>query len=443
MAQDEGNILHQRKWGDCSNRLEGPTSGALWTPPSMERAPRHSSGGSFGDRERPLHLTKWRPQSRTMGGHGGFRASQTHRPKVIIESWRSDPTLWQYGPTSKPTTTRWREAGYNINCRTIKATAIGGAVTQERLLVVRTRIDCRAQWTWDSLDRDLSVIRPMGNLLTPPGLVPRNSYSQSGSAHTPHSLHDPMPNQIGAWIKTEKGVRRLMKEEVAQGLGIPKGCETELDQRPGTTITLDNDVFNWHPPDLSLGSPWHTLRLANLPWAADHYPEPDNIYWDGIQRLAVHRNNYNSEGPDPKRLQLLWWEFPSEHWGELRNGARQNFLKQPDPCLRPNAPMDEEMLEAAVQFVDELVELGVLPSIDEGLTVLTNAPLFVVGKDGQPGQWRVIADMLRGGQNDCVGQDPVFMPRIAHIVDQMYTEGYSAVVDLSKFFYNFPTHPDD
>ncbi|CAJ1946038.1 unnamed protein product [Cylindrotheca closterium] len=105
--------------------------------------------------------------------------------------------------------------------------------------------------------------------------------------------------------------------------------------------------------------------------------------------------------------------------------------------------MDEEMLEAAVQFVDELVELGVLPSIDEGLTVLTNAPLFVVGKDGQPGQWRVIADMLRGGQNDCVGQDPVFMPRIAHIVDQMYTEGYSAVVDLSKFFYNFPTHPDD
>ncbi|CAJ1936814.1 unnamed protein product [Cylindrotheca closterium] len=105
--------------------------------------------------------------------------------------------------------------------------------------------------------------------------------------------------------------------------------------------------------------------------------------------------------------------------------------------------MDEEMLEAAVQFVDKLVELGVLRSTDEGLTVLANAPLFVVGKDGQPGQWRVIADMLRGGQNDCVGQDRVFMPRIAHIVDQMYTEGYSAVVDLSKFFYNFPTHPED
>ncbi|CAJ1936816.1 unnamed protein product [Cylindrotheca closterium] len=217
-----------------------------------------------------------------------------HRPKVIIESWRSDPTLWQYGPTSKPTTTRWREAGCNINCCTIKATSIGGAITQERLLVVRTRIDCQAQWTWDSLDRDMSVIRPMGNLLTPPGLIPRKSYSQSGSTHTPHSLHDPMPNQIGAWIQTEKGVPRLLKEEVARGLGIPKGYEAEVShkslqrtsplfhweyisfslqhlfnhptatptrttQGPKTgnnlsraTTPLNNNVFDWHPPDLSL-----------------------------------------------------------------------------------------------------------------------------------------------------------------------------------------------
>ncbi|CAJ1968848.1 unnamed protein product [Cylindrotheca closterium] len=105
--------------------------------------------------------------------------------------------------------------------------------------------------------------------------------------------------------------------------------------------------------------------------------------------------------------------------------------------------MDEGMTRAAVEFVNELVDLGVLRDIGKGRKVLTNAPLFVVSKDGQPGQWRVIADMLHGGQNDCVGQDPAFMPRIAHIVDQMYSGGYSAVVDLSKFFYNFPTHEDD
>ena len=65
-------------------------------------------------------------------------------------------------------------------------------------------------------------------------------------------------------------------------------------------------------------------------------------------------------------------------------------------------------------------------------------------KEGQPGEWRVIADMLRGGQNEFMGNDPVFLPMTAHILDQMYTGGYSAMVDASKFFYQFPiTHPEN
>jgi hypothetical protein len=31
----------------------------------------------------------------------------------------------------------------------------------------------------------------------------------------------------------------------------------------------------------------------------------------------------------------------------------------------------------------------------------------------------------------------------AHILDQMYTSGYSAFIDASKCFYQFPTHPYD
>mmetsp|Transcript_8375 Transcript_8375/g.12906 ORF Transcript_8375/g.12906 Transcript_8375/m.12906 type:complete len:82 (-) Transcript_8375:1166-1411(-) len=81
--------------------------------------------------------------------------------------------------------------------------------------------------------------------------------------------------------------------------------------------------------------------------------------------------------------------------------------------------MTESMKAAAAVFVDELVELGVTDEINEGLNVLCNTPLFVVPKPGQEGQWRVIGDALRGGQNACVGQDPVFLPRIAHILDWM------------------------
>ena len=42
-----------------------------------------------------------------------------------------------------------------------------------------------------------------------------------------------------------------------------------------------------------------------------------------------------------------------------------------------------------------------------------------------------------------IGADPVFLPKVTHVLDRLYTGGYSAVVDASKFFYQFPTHPDD
>jgi hypothetical protein len=120
-----------------------------------------------------------------------------------------------------------------------------------------------------------------------------------------------------------------------------------------------------------------------------------------------------------------------------------NFLQEPEPMIHDNAAMDPEQTRVAAEFVEELLDLGVVQTPREGRIVLTTAPLFVVPKEGQEGQWRVIADMLRGGQNECIAGDPVFLPRISHILDQMYLGGYSAVVDASKYFYQFPTHPDD
>jgi hypothetical protein len=51
--------------------------------------------------------------------------------------------------------------------------------------------------------------------------------------------------------------------------------------------------------------------------------------------------------------------------------------------------------------------------------------------------------MKRGGQNAAVGSDPTVFPKSVMILDQLYAGGYSAVVDASKLFYNFPTRPDE
>lgn len=411
------------------------------------------------------------------------------RPLVVIESWAPSAQLWRYGPMGKASTSRWVTNGYITHCKLLKATSVGGAILQSRLLVARVLRAYSNDWHWDSEDESPGVIRPMGNLLTPPGLVDRRcfiSYPQRETGRLPLDIRDPMPHQIGALLRTEKGVRRLLPEELARGLGIPKDQSSSFTKslkllgrttsvfhweylgsslerlfavvpnhsagsdamkaasmKPSSHLHPLHSEFEWSPPDLTEGQPWYCERVRNLKRAASTYDTPGPIIQEGFRLLRVHRSNYNSLGPDPKWLQLLWWEFPPEHWEDLRAGCKQNFLKSPTPCLRPNAPMDPEMTRAAAEFVDELVSLGVIRDVDEGKSVLTNAPLFVVPKEGQDGQWRVIADMLRGGQNECVGQDPVFLPRTLHILDQMYTGGYSAVVDLSKFFYNFPTHADD
>jgi hypothetical protein len=159
----------------------------------------------------------------------------------------------------------------------------------------------------------------------------------------------------------------------------------------------DAPTFDWTPPDLSVGGDWCNERVATLWEAASTLPFPEEVVKEGLALLTIHRGNYTSTGPSPKLLQLLWWEFPPEHWTALREGCRMNFLIQAEACIHDNATMDHEQLDVAAGFVDELLELKIVQLLGDGAEVLMNAPLFTVPKDGQEGQWIVIADMGQGG----------------------------------------------
>lgn len=159
--------------------------------------------------------------------------------------------------------------------------------------------------------------------------------------------------------------------------------------------------------------------------------------------MTVHRGNYNDTHPDPKELQIVWWEFPRDHWDDLREGSSMNFLAPPTSQMSPNGEMTDEQQVIAGEFVDELVSLNVLQEPLPGTKTLCNAPLFMLPKEGQPGQWRCIANLLEGGQISVVGNDPVFLPRVSHILPQLYTGGFCASVDASKFFYQFTTRPSE
>jgi hypothetical protein len=63
----------------------------------------------------------------------------------------------------------------------------------------------------------------MSNLLRPIGLVPRSAWNVSRSVEQlPRRETDPMPATSGSWISDGGRARRLLPEELAKGLGVPK-----------------------------------------------------------------------------------------------------------------------------------------------------------------------------------------------------------------------------
>ena len=326
----------------------------------------------------------------------------------------------------------------------------------------------------------------MENKLFPPG--GNKGISTPVNKTIPQSLKDPMPNQVGSWIQVDGGFRRLNADELAKGLGMPghwvkdrripkkwventpsahlyealgqalpapsgKPIQTETQSSMSSPLSTGQDKeasnkpttgaptheWSWNPPDLKYGRRWYKRRLRNLKKAADCYPSPQRktIVEQGQKDLIRHRENYGPDGA--KYLQILWWEFPKEQWEDLRLGSSMNFMTQPPAALHANDLPDANQVATAVEFMDELIELGALEESPADDPLVASAPLFCVPKPGQPGQWRIIADMKRGGQNSHMGKDPVFLPRSDIILGAMYRGGWSATVDASKFFYQFPT----
>jgi hypothetical protein len=418
------------------------------------------------------------------------------RPGVVIEVWKPRWIVQPTGPLSKPRRKAMLQLGYQQRSTVIQGTQVGGAVDQQRLIVVY--YNPQEKYANDIGGRDWCLTtdrrpRPMSNLLRPVGLVPRRTYwTRSPPDGVPIWNIDPMPDAVGRLIQDARGVRRLLGDELAKALGVPKewgdarnlrGGEvnhltgthiweylgrwlfaTDHDQ-PTTKVTADYADFlpdtpsgpagprvfesttgqwSWTAPDLRAGSVWSLARVHSLFEACKGLP--DRCAWidRGLAALEVHRQNYGTKGP--QKLQILWWEFPPERWRELREGCSMNFLRAPPAGVTPNSPMDEAELQAATEFVDELVSLGVLrrATAEE---VEANGALFTVLKPGQTGQettqYRVISDMKAGGQNICIGRDPVFLNKAEAVLPQLYSGGYSALADASKMFYQFPTRPDE
>ena len=81
----------------------------------------------------------------------------------------------------------------------------------------------------------------MSNLLTPPGLL----YQINVKGNVVEAHQDPMPETPGRWIRTEKGIRRLLTEEVARGLGIPKSWHVNPNVFTTKNLQTTTSIYHW------------------------------------------------------------------------------------------------------------------------------------------------------------------------------------------------------
>jgi hypothetical protein len=115
-------------------------------------------------------------------------------------------------------------------------------VKHARMIVIHTKMslaqpcrDMSGGWDPNPISR---LPRPMSNLLRPAGLVPRSSWNASRStADLPVRETDPMPAHAGTWISDGGKARRLLTEELAKGLGVPKSW--------GDLTTLNPRFLGW------------------------------------------------------------------------------------------------------------------------------------------------------------------------------------------------------
>jgi hypothetical protein len=161
------------------------------------------------------------------------------------------------------------------------------------------------------------------------------------------------------------------------------------------------------------------------------------VLTEGRCLLASHRLHNTSQGA--RRLEILWWECPLEHWESLRFGASMNFMKTPEPGLEENAKMTESQIKIVVYFVSELISLGILVLIPICVLLLNSCPPFMVPKPGQPGQWRCITDIKKGRQNQACDADPVHMACPEDVLHQMHPGSFSSVIAASKYLHTFLT----
>ncbi|KAL7574219.1 hypothetical protein ACA910_012476 [Epithemia clementina (nom. ined.)] len=214
-----------------------------------------------------------------------------NRLHVVVEVWCGQASLWPGGSITKGERVKWKEVGYESRYRNIKATQVGGAIQQERLLVARVSQLYAHEWTWDTVIDEAPSRRPRLWFRTQPRHV----------THVTNPLTDPMPwghRQLpGGWMETDKGYRQIQVHEVARALGATKGqvATLQLQRDPKFRDLLLRTKSVFHGEYLS-GS---LVRLGQKPIQGRTTSDPEEAARCPCQSQAAYHTRIWQQATRP------------------------------------------------------------------------------------------------------------------------------------------------
>jgi hypothetical protein len=101
---------------------------------------------------------------------------------------------------------------------------------------------------------------------------------------------------------------KLLEERKRRDESTPPMWSTDEEDR-------EDPEWEWEAPDLKEGCVWYLAWIESISKPVSTLADPDHWYKDGLKCFERHQTNYTEKGP--QHLQLLWWEFPCEHWEAL------------------------------------------------------------------------------------------------------------------------------
>lgn len=163
-----------------------------------------------------------------------------------------------------------------------------------------------------------------------------------------------------------------------------------------------------------------TLEPSSEPFVSNHvssWTKGADLKWQSAERLGMRK----------------------EFVDAIRNGVDLMFDKPVKPYYRDNYSSVYEHLDAVVQELDRLEQLGKIERVSHRPFIVS--PMGAIVK-ADSNKVRIVLDTTASGLNDCLRAPKMSLPTLSTILERMNPGSYQAKHDLADAFLSIPVRPE-